>query len=117
MADYVPKFSPGTAITFTASSDVIGGRIVEITGDNTVAHAAADSAKVVGVAGFDAPTGEQVTVYSGGVQRPLAAATITAGARVTAAADGKAGTGGTHELGTALAAAGADSPVQIKFDR
>lgn len=117
MPDYLPKYSPGDAITYTASSDVTGGRIVEITGNNTVAHAAADSAKVVGVAGFDAATGETVTVYSGGVQRPIADTAITAGARVTAAADGKAGTGGTHELGTALAAAAVGSPVQTKFDR
>ena len=31
MADYLPQFSPGDAVTFTASADVTGGRLVEIT--------------------------------------------------------------------------------------
>ncbi len=117
MAEYVPLFTPGSAVTYTAQSDVIGGRLVEIVGDRAVAHAAADSAKVVGVAGFDAAAGEPVTVYSGGVQRPTAASAIDAGDRVSAAADGKAATGDTNPIGIALAAAAADAPVQTKFDR
>ena len=51
MADYLPKFKPGQSVTFTASAEVIGGRLVVITGDRTVGPAGADSSAVVGVAG------------------------------------------------------------------
>jgi hypothetical protein len=33
MADYLPKFKPGQAVTFTASADVTGGRLVAVTGN------------------------------------------------------------------------------------
>lgn len=115
MADYLPLFNPGTAVTFTASADVTGGRLVEITGDRTVAHAAAASTKVAGVAGFDAAEGELVTVYSGGVQRPIAAGAIAAGDRVAAAADGKVATAETGTFGVALAAAADGETAQVRF--
>lgn len=114
MADYLPKHKPGQAVTYTASAAVTGGRLVEVTGNRTVGPAGADSAKVVGVAGFDAAAGETVTVYRGGVQRLTAAAAITAGATVTAAAAGKATTGGTNKIGIALeAAAAADAVIDV----
>ena len=53
MADYLPKHTPGQAITLTASAAVTGGRLVAVSGAGTVAPAGADSAAVVGVAGFD----------------------------------------------------------------
>lgn len=117
MAEYVPLFTPGSAVTYTAQSDVIGGRLVDIVGDRAVAHAAADSTKTVGVAGFDAAAGDPVTVYSGGVQRPTAAAAIDAGDRVYAAAGGKVSAEGTNPIGLALTAAAAGATVQTKFDR
>lgn len=113
MADYLPKFKPGQAVTFTASAAVIGGRLVAVTGNRTVGPAGADSAAVVGVAGFDAVIGESVTVYHGGVQRLTASAAIAAGARVASAAAGKAVTLGalTNPIGLALQAATADLDV------
>ncbi|MEE2816018.1 MAG: capsid cement protein [Actinomycetota bacterium] len=113
MADYLPKFKPGQAVTFTASADVTGGRLVAVTGNRTVGPAGADSAAVVGVAGFDAKNGERVTVFTraGGVQALTAAGVIAAGAPVTAAANGKATTGGTNIIGLALGAAAADNDV------
>lgn len=117
MADYLPLFTPGTSVTFLASADVTGGRLVEISGDRSVATAPADSAKVAGVAGFDAKEGENVTVYSGGVQRPVAAGDIAAGDKVAPAADGKVSTAGeaTNTIGLALAAASDGETVQVRF--
>ena len=109
MADYLPKHLPGQAISLAASAKVIGGRLVAVAG--------ADSGAVVGVAGFDASTGEKVTVYRGGVQRLPAAAAIAAGTRVCAAADGKVTGTGTKQIGLALtAAAKADDVVEIALD-
>ena len=60
MADYLPKFKPGQAFTLKASAGVTGGRLVAVSGAGTVAHADADAANVIGVAGFDAVTGEVI---------------------------------------------------------
>lgn len=114
MADYLPKFKPGQSVTYKASEAITGGRLVEITGDRTVAHAGADSAKVIGVAGFDAAIGDDVTVFSGGVQRLTAATVIAAGTAVTAAADGKATSGGTNKIGIALEGAVADDVIDVQ---
>ncbi|MBB2956976.1 DUF2190 family protein [Pseudoclavibacter helvolus] len=120
MADYLPKFKPGGAVTFTASADVIGGRLVAVTGNRTVGPAGADSAAVVGVAGFDAPIGEQVTVYTRaqGVQQLTASAAIAAGAKVSSATAGKVQTIGatTNPIGLALEAATAvDDVIDVLF--
>ncbi|MGO4488160.1 capsid cement protein [Microbacterium sp. 2RAF4] len=115
MADYLPKHLPGQAVTFTASADVTGGRLVSLTGAYSVGPAGADSAAVVGVAGFDAKSGESVTVYTraGGVQRLTASGAIAAAAKVSSAAAGKIQTIGstTNPIGLALQAAAADGDV------
>ncbi|MDN3309568.1 DUF2190 family protein [Microbacterium oryzae] len=115
MADYLPKFKPGQSVTFTASADVTGGRLVAITGNRTVGPAGADSAAVVGVAGFDAKAGERVTVFTraGGVHPLTANGAIAAGAQVSSAASGKVQTIGTttNPIGLALEAAAADNDV------
>ena len=115
MADYLPKFTAGKALTFNASADVIGGRLVAITGTRTVGPAGADVATVVGVAGFDAVTGEAVTVYTRptGVQQLVASGAIAAGAKVISATAGKVATQGTgvNPIGIALEAATADLDV------
>lgn len=117
MADYSPLFKPGAAITFSVSADVTAGQVVELTGDRTVGPAGADSARVVGIAAFNAKVGEDVTVHDGGVQRPLAAGAIAAGDKVAAAADGKVSALGdsSNLVGLALAAAADGAPTQIKF--
>lgn len=104
MADYLPRYNPGEVITLTASADITGGRLVAVTGDNTVGPAAAGSAAVVGVAGFDAKSGDHVTIYRDGVQRLTAAGAIAAGAKVVAAAGGQIATAGegTEIIGLAL---------------
>ena len=115
MADYLPLFKPGAAVTFTASQDVTGGRVVEVTGDRTVAHAAEASTKVAGVAGHDASQGDLVVVYSGGIQRPVASGAVAAGDRVAPAADGTVATGTTGTIGLALAEAADGETVQVRF--
>lgn len=115
MADYLPKFKPGQAVTFTASAAVVGGRLVAVTGDRTVGPAGADSAAVVGVAGFDAAAGETVTVFTraGGVHPLTASAAIAAGTKVISAAAGKIATigAGANPVGIALSPAAADNDV------
>lgn len=102
MAVYLPKYVPGQAITLIAAAKITGGTLVEVSAAGSVAPAGADSAKVVGVAGFDAEVGDAVTVYRGGVQRLTAAGAIPAGAQVAAAAGGKAIATGTNKIGVAL---------------
>jgi hypothetical protein len=116
MADYVPLYKPGQAITSTvATSAVVGGRLVEVNGVSTVGPAGAASTKVVGVAAFDAAVGDKVTIHAGGVQRLTASAAITAGDNLAAAAAGKvaaigAGTFG-QLVGVALTSAAADGDL------
>ena len=115
MADYLPHKKPGEAITLTASADLTGGRLVSVTGANTVANSGADVATVIGVAGRDAKSGEKVLVYTraGGVHPLVASAAIAAGARVISAATGKIATigAGANPIGIALQAAAADNDV------
>lgn len=93
MADYVPTFTPGKAITETTSAAVTGGRLVAVSGAGTVATAAADSAGVVGVAAFDvAASGDKLTVWpikAGGVHGLVASGAIAAGAGVVSDTGGK----------------------------
>lgn len=115
MADYLPKFIDGKAVTFSASAAVIGGRLVSVTGDQAAAPAGADSSSVVGVAAVDAVVGDTFTVYTrpSGVQRLVASGAIVAGAKVISASAGKIATLGTgvNPIGIALEAATADLDV------
>lgn len=89
MADFLPKFKPGQSWTATTSAAVTGGKLLEVSGDGTVAHASANSISVVGVAAFDcANSGDKVTVYTGGIATLVSSGAITAGAKVVAGAAG-----------------------------
>jgi predicted RecA/RadA family phage recombinase len=116
MADYLPKFKPGASVTFTTTADVIGGRLVEVGATvRSCTPAAADSAKVLGVAATDATSGNSVGVYlrPTGVQQLVASAAIAVGAKVVAATGGKVQTIGANSnpIGIALEAAAADLDV------
>jgi len=115
MADYLPKFKPGAAVSFGTTADVIGGRLVDASTARNVAPAAADSAKVVGVAATDVVSGDRVLVYCRptGVHQLVASAAIAVGAKVIAATGGKVATigGGSNPIGIALEAAAADLDV------
>lgn len=116
MADYLPKFKPGAAVTFTATADVVGGRLVDAGATNrSCTPAGADSAKVLGVAGTDAVSGDKVLVYTRptGVHQLVANGAIAIGAKVISAAAGKVATvgAGANPIGIALEAAAADLDV------
>ncbi|MGX5772691.1 capsid cement protein [Microbacterium trichothecenolyticum] len=87
---YIPLFRPGQTITFSVTTAVLAGQVVEVgTADRSVAPAAAASAKVVGVAGHDAGIGDKVIVE---VNKPIhllkASGAITRGQRLETAAAG-----------------------------
>lgn len=88
MADFLPKFKPGQSWTATTSASVTGGKLLAVSGDGTVAHAGANSVAVVGVAAFDAASGDKVTIYSPKVATLVSSGTITAGDQVVAGAAG-----------------------------
>lgn len=117
MAEYLPTFKPGQAITLKASAAVTGGQLVEVSGSGTVGPAGAASTKVVGVAAFDAAINDNVTIYSGGVQHAIASGAVAAGDVVQAAANGQVATGTTAPLGIALTAAASGADVRVQFNR
>ena len=101
-----------------ASKDVKKGQVVEISGDMTIAPTSTASKKVIGVAMFDAKTGEEVAVETEGLFKMKASASITAGDLVESAADGKVATVGgtvTKTIGVAINNATKDTAVYVKF--
>lgn len=122
MAENVPVFDSGLAITRQASAAITGGQLVEVTGPGTAGPAAAGSTKWLGTAGFDAAVGDQVTIYKGGVQRCTASAAVAAGDMVAAAATGRVATSATptagQQVGIAIStAAAAGTVVEIDMVR
>ena len=117
MADHLLKFKPGQAVTFTATTAITGGQVVEVTGNRSVGvPAAAASAKAIGTAGHDAGIGDQVVVHlNGPVDTMTAAAAINAGVNVEASTAGKVQTATTgRALGISLSAAtAADQIIQV----
>lgn len=105
MAEYLPIYKPGQAITLRASAAITGGQLVEVSGSGTVGPAGAASVKVVGVAAFDAANGDAVTVYNAGVQHATASGAVTAGDVVQAGAAGTVASGTTAPVGIALTTA------------
>ena len=102
-----------------ADGDLIAGQVVYISGNMKVKATAAASKAVLGVAMFDAKSGEPVAVECEGLFKLTASAAITAGSQVESAAGGKVATVGdtaTKVIGIALNAAAADGdPVIVKF--
>lgn len=98
-----------------ASANVLKGQVVEISGDMTVAPTSDSSAKVIGVAMFNANAGDPVAVECEGLFKMKASAAITAGDHVTSAADGAVATGTTNMIGIALGDAAKDEYVFVKF--
>src|SRR5215467_10827841 len=81
MADYTPVFAPSKTVTLTASTALVGGDILEVSGSGTVQKCAtAGSQKYIGVAGNDTVINGRVTVYSRGyIHESVADGAITAG--------------------------------------
>lgn len=102
MAEFLPKFKPGQTWTAKTSADVTAGQLLIASGDGTVGPSTANSVAAVGVAGFDADSGDVVTVYSGGIAVLTSSGSVSAGDLLVPAASGKV---------SALAAA-ASTPTQ-----
>lgn len=101
-----------------------------VSGSGTVAASSGASVAWLGVAAFDATSGDQVTIEKGGVQRPLASGTVNAGDQVVSAANGRVATlaaaaGATaadinsarQVIGVALTTATDGNAVEVAFDR
>lgn len=118
--DYAPLHKPGEAFTRTTSGAVTAGQVVIVSGVDTVAPSAGASAAALGVAAFDAASGADVTVLTGGVHILAASGAITAGDLVTSAASGAvaafSGTTYSTIIGIALNTA-ASSLVTVKLFR
>lgn len=121
MPEYLPLYKPGAPRTLTASTTVTAGQLCVQTGVGTTGPAAGASAAVLGVAAFDAATGETVTLYRGGVQRLTASGAITAGALLVSAAGGAVAANATpsagQKLGIALTTAANGQPVEAAMKR
>lgn len=131
MAEYLPVYRPGQALTLKASAAITGGQLVAISGSGTVAPAGAGVANWVGVAAFDAAINDNVTVHSSGVQSLTATGAITAGDLVVSAAAGTVSTlaaaGAAYVqaeanasrtvVGMALTSAANGAKVRVKFAR
>lgn len=92
----------GTEVTYTASADILGGQLVQIASNGTVAPATASTQKVIGVALYDIPSGSEGAIRVAGVARVANAdgsTAITAGVAVTAGALGGAT---AHSTGRAI---------------
>lgn len=98
-----------------AGADVKKGQVVEITGDAVVSPTTGASAKVLGVAMFDAKANEEVAVEAEGLFKLVAGGTIAAGAKITSGADGKVVAGTENTIGIAITSATADEFVAVKF--
>jgi phosphotransferase system HPr-like phosphotransfer protein len=130
MAEYLPIRTPGDALVSTASASITGGTLVAVSGNGTVATAGANAQNWIGVAAFDAVSGDSVTVYASGVQELTASGAITAGDLVVAAASGKVSSlaavttptagdvnGSRAIVGVALTTAADTAKVRVKFER
>ena len=116
MGDHLLKFKPGHSVTFSATTAVVGGNVVEVTGDRKVGVAGAASTKAIGTAGHDAANGDDVVVHMAGpVDTMVAAAAVAAGVNVEAAAAGKVQVATTGRvLGLTLTAAtAAGQTIQV----
>ena len=110
MADYVPIRTPGAALVSQASATITGGQLVAVSGSGTVAPTSAATAAFLGVAAFDAASGDKVTIHSVGEHELAASGAIAAGANVIAAAAGAVATIGavtdySQVVGVAVSAA------------
>lgn len=120
MGDYSPLHK-GDTFTRTTSADVVGGTLVRVSGTGTVATVSAASDDWLGVAAFDALSGNPVSVECGGVQRVLAVGTVTQGELVHGATGGGVathtnGTTDVNTVGLALTTA-TDAIVEVRFLR
>jgi hypothetical protein len=123
MAECIPFKMPGADVTGQASAAITGCRFVAISGDMqadgsvTVAHAGA-GLRALGVAKYDAATGEKVGIYAGrGYVLPVTAGgAIAAGDAVEVGTNGQAITlAAGVAVGIAETAATSGQPARIRL--
>lgn len=130
MAEYLPIRKPGQALVASASGTITGGQMVAVSGSGTVAVAGATALNWLGVAAFDAVSGDLVTIYDDGVQEVTASGSVTAGDLVVCAASGQVSTlaavttptagdvtGTRAVVGVALTTVTNGNKVRVKFSR
>lgn len=122
MAEYLPLHDEADSFTRVASAALTGGQLVRVSGSGTVGPVTAASADWLGVAAFDCNSGDQVTIYTGGVQRLAASGTVTAGQLVEGAAAGAVAThtNGANDInavGIALTTATGPALAEVKLVR
>lgn len=98
-----------------AGADIQKGQVLYVSGDLTVSPTTGTTPATIGVAMMDVKAGEPVAVECEGLMRLTAGGVITAGAKVTAGADGKVVAGTENTIGVALSSATADDDVIVKF--
>lgn len=111
-------YKPGSIVSFATSAAVTAGRLVEISGNKTVAHAATKSRKAIGVAlQTGSASGDtiavQLLVY---VFKLTASGAITAGDELVAAADGSGKVSTAPVTATTIGAAYAEAATEQAID-
>ena len=107
----VEAFLPAERYTCTVGTGGVSGLdLVEFSADRTVIRSGAGSLVVAGVALYDRPAGDKVTVATTGIWQLTASGAIAVGARVIAAAAGDVAASGAAPdartvVGYAVAAA------------
>ena len=115
MGAYEPKYLYSDVITGTASATITGGQVLAVSGNGTVGPAGAASNAVIGVAAFDAVSGDRVSYFPRGkVHISTAAGAITAADRVNSAAAGAVATAAAAvaNIGVALTTAADTASVE-----
>jgi predicted RecA/RadA family phage recombinase len=121
MAEYVPIKTAGIATTHTAATALTGGRLVAISGNDTITEATTNTPSWIGVAAQDASAGDRVTVFSGGVQELTATGSVAPGDQVLPAANGTVSTWTPGDATNARSIVGlaltAGPKVRVKLER
>lgn len=114
---YIPKFTPGEAITCIAGAGgVKEGQVVKVSGDYTVVAATGGESKAIGVAARTALQGERVAIWFGKVVHSLTVADgarVTAGDVVSAVGGGKVGASSGAAYGVVIKGAGEGAKADI----
>lgn len=122
MAEFTPEV-PFGAFTSTLSADVTAGQLLVASGVDTVAPSSGVSLAFVGIAAFDAKSGDKITVHRAVIATVASTGTVTAADLVTTAAAGVAATQGTPSAGNDVATIGvalntaASNKVKVLFFR
>lgn len=122
MAEFTPNV-PFGSFTSTLSADATAGQVLVASGVDTVAPSGGVSVSYVGIAAFDAKSGDKITVHRAVIATVTSTGTITAADLVTTAAAGVVATQATPSAANDIAAIGvalntaASNKVKVLFFR